>query len=197
MNALAIDTGKLSFHIRNLEGLIAQTSTGKYALTKMGENAVHFTKDVGSWAMQAEVTRSPTILPVTTLLKRSYAFLVDFALVFSFSMITEIVPNLFTAIASGGAVFLDLNIVYFLILFWIYFTLLEGFAGQSLGKRLLRIKVIRVDGKNLSYDYAAVRNFGKAFLLPIDLLLGQRLKDARFARYFDKFAGTTVIDLQV
>jgi len=58
------------------------------------------------------------------------------------------------------------------------------------------LKVVRVDGKKLFYDHAAVRNFGKAFLLPFDLLVGVRLKDARFIRYFDKFAGTTVIDLR-
>ena len=37
---------------------------------------------------------------------------------------------------------------------------------------------------------------GKAFLLPFDLLIGLRLQDERFIRYFDKFAGTTVIDLK-
>jgi uncharacterized RDD family membrane protein YckC len=88
------------------------------------------------------------------------------------------------------------NVILFLVLFWIYLTLLEGFAGQSLGKRILGLKVVRLDGKRLFYDQAAVRNFGKAFLLPLDLFVGLRLKDKRFARYFDKFAGTTVIDVR-
>jgi uncharacterized RDD family membrane protein YckC len=83
-----------------------------------------------------------------------------------------------------------------LLLFWTYSTLLEGFAGQTLGKRLFGLKVVRLDGKRFSYDYAAVRGFGKAFLLPFDLLFGYRLKDKRFARYFDKFTGTTVINLR-
>jgi hypothetical protein len=49
----------------------------------------------------------------------------------------------------------------------------------------------------MSYDHAAVRNFGKVLpLLPIDLLLGWRIKNSAFMRYFDKFAGTTVIDLR-
>jgi hypothetical protein len=46
----------------------------------------------------------------------------------------------------------------------------------------------------MSYDHAGVRNFGKAFLLPFDLLVG--LRHEGFMRYFDKFAGTTVIDLR-
>ncbi len=77
-----------------------------------------------------------------------------------------------------------------------YFTLLEGFAGQSLGKRLLGLVVMRADGKKLFYDHAAVRNFGKAFLLPFDLLVGYSINDKRFTRYFDKFAETIVIDLR-
>lgn len=62
---------------------------------------------------------------------------------------------------------------------------------------MLGLKAVRTDEKNLSYDYAAVRNFGKAFLLPLDLIIGLRLKDKRFIRYFDKFSGTTVIDMRI
>jgi uncharacterized RDD family membrane protein YckC len=80
---------------------------------------------------------------------------------------------------------------------WGYSTLLEGFAGQTSGKRVVGLKVVRIDGKRLFYDHAAVRNFGKAFLLPFDLLIGLRLEDKRFVRYFDKFTGTTVIDLRL
>ena len=58
------------------------------------------------------------------------------------------------------------------------------------------MKVVRTDGKKLSYDHAAVRNFGKAFLLPFDLIVGLRMKNEKFIRYFDKFAGTTVIDIR-
>jgi uncharacterized RDD family membrane protein YckC len=78
---------------------------------------------------------------------------------------------------------------------WVYSTLLEGFNGQSIGKSLFGLKVVQTDGRKLSYDHAAVRNFGKV-LLPFDLFFGWMLNDRRFIRYFDKFAGTTVIDLR-
>jgi uncharacterized RDD family membrane protein YckC len=81
-------------------------------------------------------------------------------------------------------------------LLWVYSTLLEGFNGQTLGKRLLGLKVVRIDNKKISYDHAAIRNFGKAFLLPFDLVIGMQMKYSEFMRYFDKFAGTTVIDLR-
>jgi hypothetical protein len=40
-----------------------------------------------------------------------------------------------------------------------------------------------------------VRNLGKV-LLPFDVAFGYTLKDPRYIRYFDKFAGTTVIELR-
>ena len=93
---------------------------------------------------------------------------------------------------------MDLTTLAFIpiLLLWGYSTLLEGFNGQTIGKRIVGLKVVRTDGKKLSYDHAAVRNFGKAFLLPFDLLVGLQHEKV-FLRYFDKFAGTTVIDLRL
>ncbi|HUJ85026.1 MAG TPA: RDD family protein, partial [Candidatus Acidoferrales bacterium] len=75
---------------------------------------------------------------------------------------------------------------------------LEGFNGQTIGKRVMGLKAVRTNGKKMFYDYAAIRNFGKILpLLPFDLIVGWGLKNANFMRYFDKFAGTTVIDLDI
>jgi uncharacterized RDD family membrane protein YckC len=196
LNALNVDTGKLSFHIRSLAGFLEQTPAGKYKLSGLGRNAILFIKDIEAWSIEADTITKTSVLPLATLKKRVYAFLIDFAIALGIFMATAIATNLLSSITTG-AFRLDIpNIILFLVLFWIYLTLLEGFAGQSLGKRILGLKVVRLDGKRLLYDHAAVRNFGKAFLLPFDLLVGLRLKDKRFTRYFDKFARTTVIDLR-
>lgn len=197
MNTLKVDTGKLSFHLRSLTGFLEQTPTGKYRLSKLGENAVIFIKDIESWAVEADIAKKTSILPLATLKKRTYAFLIDFGIVLGIFMVTTIVTNLLSLLTTGGVFHFDIpNIILFLVLFWAYSTLLEGFAGQTLGKRIVGLKVVRLDGKKLFYDHTAIRNFGKAFLGPFDLLFGFRLKDERFARYFDKFAGTTVKDLR-
>lgn len=197
MNILNVDTGKLSFHIRSLEGFLEQTPTGKYRLSRFGENAVVFLRDVEAWAVEADVAKKTSTLPLAALEKRVGAFTLDFAIALGIFVTTAVVTNLLSWLTSGVAFRLDLpNVILFLLLFWAYSTLLEGFAGQTLGKRLFGLKVVRLDGKRFSYDHAAVRDFGKAFLLPFDLLFGYRLKDRRFARYFDKFTGTTVIDLR-
>ena len=48
LNVLKVDTGKLSFHLRTLSVFIEQTSTGKYKLSRTGENAVRVINDVWS-----------------------------------------------------------------------------------------------------------------------------------------------------
>jgi len=194
MNALNVDTGKLSFHIRSLAPFLEQTPSGKYKLSRSGESAVRIIRDVESWAEVADVERKATQLPLASFKKRAYAFLIDFAIMIMITslLLLEIVVSL----ASGNWFSPTLNLLFLALgLLWIYSTLLEGFSGQSLGKRAIGLKVVRTDGKKLSYEHAAVRNFGKV-LLPFDLLFGYELKDPRFIRYFDKFAGTTVIDLR-
>ncbi len=42
MNALSLDTGKLSFHIRSLTRFLEQTPTGRYQLSNLGKNAIIF-----------------------------------------------------------------------------------------------------------------------------------------------------------
>jgi len=198
MNALNIDTGKLSFHIRSLGAFLEQTSTGRYRLSRAGENAVRLIRDLEEWAVEADVVRKTSSLPLAVFKTRVLAFLIDFSLTLAIGILITL-PNAVALLTRGAGVFsFDMNIIVFVTLafLWVYSTLLEGFVGQSLGKRITGLKVVRVDGKKLFYDHAAVRNFGKAFLLPFDLLVGVRLKDARFIRYFDKFAGTTVIDLR-
>jgi uncharacterized RDD family membrane protein YckC/DNA-binding transcriptional ArsR family regulator len=196
MNALGTDTGKLSFHIRNLTGLVEQSPSGKYRLSKMGENAVRLVMDLESWAGELSVQDRGSSIPVANVKKRVYAFLVDFGVVFSVFAAASLIADVFSVV-TGGGFNLNINVLLFVLIFWVYSTLLEGFAGQSLGKRLLRLTVVRIDGKRMFYDHAAVRNFGKIFvILPFDLLAGHRLRDRRFIRYFDKFAGTTVVDLR-
>jgi uncharacterized RDD family membrane protein YckC/DNA-binding HxlR family transcriptional regulator len=194
MNALNVDTGKLSFHIRSLGVFLEQTPAGKYRLSKVGENAVRLIKDLEEWEAEAEVARKTSDLRIATFKKRALAFLIDLSLTLAISILITL-PSVISLLA-GNIFAADTTIIIALVLLWGYSTLLEGFAGQSMGKRIIGLRVVRIDGKRLFYDHAAVRNFGKAFLLPFDLLIGLRLEDERFVRYFDKFAGTTVIDMR-
>jgi uncharacterized RDD family membrane protein YckC len=197
LNLLKVDTGKLSFHLRTLAPFIEQTPTGKYRLSRAGESAVRVIHDVEGWAEVADVERKHSQLPLASFPKRVSAYLIDFALILAITMTIIVIPEILSL--STGVLTSSISTILFVTvgLLWLYSTLLEGFNGQSLGKRIIGLKVVRTDGKKMSYDHAAVRNFGKVLpLLPFDALIGWRIKNDMFKRYFDKFAGTTVIDLR-
>ena len=196
-NALNVDTGKLSFHMRNLAAFLERTPSGKYRLSRVGLNAIRVIRDLESWAKDASLERKATALPLASFGRRTLAFLIDLATIFVITVLITL-PSVFPLLAAGSLFWLEPGIILStLVLLWLYSILLEVLKGQSLGKALVRLRVVRIDDKNLSYDYAVVRNFGKAFLLPFDLVVGWRLKDERFIRYFDKFVGTTVVDLRL
>jgi uncharacterized RDD family membrane protein YckC len=200
LNLLKVDTGKLSFHLRSLSPFIEQTSNGKYKLSRAGESAVRVIHDVEGWAEVADVQGKASQLPLASFKNRFFAFLIDFALILAITTAITVLPQLLPG-STAGVINLGGSISQVLFitigLLWLYSTLLEGFNGQSIGKRIIGLKVVRTDGKKMSYDHAAVRNFGKFLpLLPFDLLYGWRIKNSAFMSHFDKFAGTTVIDLR-
>jgi uncharacterized RDD family membrane protein YckC len=86
--------------------------------------------------------------------------------------------------------FVDLlgNVVYFL-----YWTFMEGAYGQSLGKMLLRLRVATLDGGQPDVGRAALESVGKAFLLPIDVVVGWIFYPAKRQRLFNYLSGTVVV----
>jgi uncharacterized RDD family membrane protein YckC len=194
MSALDVDSGKLSFHIRNLQIFLEQTPNGKYKLNRLGDQAIRYIRDLESFSLETEVASKKIAIPIASIRKRAIAFLIDIGVTFTIFIAASLLTNLDAFLA--GEFHIELNIILFLAVLWTYSTLMEGFGGQTIGKTFLDLKVVTISGKKLFYDMAAVRNFGKCFLLPIDLILGFRLRDERFIKYFDKFSGTTVMALK-
>jgi uncharacterized RDD family membrane protein YckC len=198
LNLLKVDTGKLSFHLRSLAPFIEQTESGKYKLNRAGDSAVHVIRDIEGWVEVANVQGKASTLPLGSIKNRVFAYLIDFALILAITLTIDVLPQFLNASSIASFLSGGIGTIIFVTvgLLWLYSTLLEGFNGQSLGKRIIGLKVVRTDGKKMSYDHAAIRNFGKVLpLLPFDLAIGWTITNKEFMRYFDKFAGTTVINL--
>jgi len=80
----------------------------------------------------------------------------------------------------------------FLFLYWLF---MDGTYGQSFGKMVMRIKVTRLDGSQIGMGNAALESVGKAFLLPLDVLLGWILYPRRRQRLFNHISETIVIKI--
>jgi uncharacterized RDD family membrane protein YckC len=82
--------------------------------------------------------------------------------------------------------------------FFGYWTYFESTSGQSIGKRLLKIKTIDLlsGGNRSDIKSAAIQSFGKAFLLPIDVILGWIFTNNKRQRIFNRISNTIVIKLK-
>jgi hypothetical protein len=109
--------------------LVEQTSSGKYRLNKTGENAVRLIGDLKAWAPALSVQGKNSPQNLASLKKRAYSFLIDFAIVASVFVAAALTSNVFSVI-SGGGFRLDVNVILFVLVFWLYSPLLGGLQGR-------------------------------------------------------------------
>jgi len=81
------------------------------------------------------------------------------------------------------------------LVFFGYWTYMESKSGQSIGKMLLRIKTTNLEGNQADTKSIAISSFGKAFLLPLDVLLGWIFTNDKRQRLLARAANTIVIKL--
>ena len=84
---------------------------------------------------------------------------------------------------------------YYGILTFIYWTVLEGYRGQSLGKMVLNLTVVGQFGESIGFKDAAIESFGKAFLLPLDCLVGWVALPGSGQRLFNRISDTVVANV--
>ncbi|MDH3277928.1 MAG: RDD family protein [Nitrosopumilus sp.] len=82
------------------------------------------------------------------------------------------------------------------VLFLCYWIILEYKTGQSIGKKIFRLKLVNIDGKSPSLMGVIVSSFGKSFLLPIDFILGLIFTNEKRQRIFNKIGDTIVLKIK-
>jgi uncharacterized RDD family membrane protein YckC len=130
--------------------------------------------------------------------KRFLAWLIDFiivnivigAVIASFGTFALMLPRFF----NYTVFFTDWSIRS--IAFFAYWTLLEAHGGQSIGKMALSIKVTDLEGKEIDLFKSAIQSFGKAFLLPIDIIIGLVAFGDKRQRAFNRISETIVIKVK-
>jgi uncharacterized RDD family membrane protein YckC len=76
---------------------------------------------------------------------------------------------------------------------FLYWMFTEGAYGKSIGKSVMRLRVTRLDGTRINFGQAALESVGKAFLLPIDLIVGWILYPRKRQRLFNFLSETVVV----
>ncbi len=112
---------------------------------------------------------------------RFLAWLIDILVV---GAVSSIFANYLSVVMNFGA--------HGLLLFF-YWTLFEGYNGQSIGKMVLNLKVTDRKGGKINFATAALESFGKAFILPLDCLIGWIAMPNSNLRLFNRLSNTIVI----
>ena len=128
---------------------------------------------------------------------RFWAWLVDFIIVtIAFEIIFAIVyyPLAFFQGIDGntppwlaGTRYAVQSLMFFA--YWAYF---ESKTGQSIGKKLLKVKTTDMAGNVADVRSVAIQSFGKAFLLPLDVFLGWIFTNDKRQRLLSRAANTIV-----
>lgn len=79
------------------------------------------------------------------------------------------------------------------VLGFLYFMFMDHYYGQSVGKKVMNLRVTRMDGGPLDLMDAAIEAFGKVFLLPIDFLIGFFMFREMNQRLFNHLSDTVVV----
>ena len=128
---------------------------------------------------------------------RFLAWLIDFIII---SMISTLI--IFASFGTISYEFEDTlwgeNIMYLptSIMFFTYWTILEYKTGQSIGKKILNLKVIGINGQKPNLKGILISSFGKSFLLPVDVILGWFLTNEKRQRIFNKLGDTLIVKIQ-
>ena len=126
-------------------------------------------------------------LELASIGERFLAFIIDSVLVGFVVGVVFWPGNLISPHVS----FLDLgfrNMALFL-----YWTYTEGTTGQSLGKKIMKIKVTDLQGEPIDMSRSLYQAIGKAFLLPLDAIVGLMMYQDKEQRLFNHLSETIVV----
>ncbi len=196
LHTLNLEEGDLNFHLRKMKGFVELNEKKNYRLSEYGKIAHSMLQGVDAkwWKDAKEIIRTVNVrtFSISILMRRTAAALVDFALF----------------LLLGAALFLLLNhgvkpdVYAFLLVIYLQLTLqsayasfviMEAYNGQTIGKYLMRIRVVKTNGNKITVLESAMRNIGKVFLLPLDILIGVLFyRKKGYIKFMDYYTQTTV-----
>ena len=129
---------------------------------------------------------------------RFFAWLIDFIIISSISTMIIFLSfgSMYYEFDKGGLWAENTQYIPASILFFVYWVILEYKTGQTIGKKILNLKVIDVRGGKPKLSGVLLSCFGKSFLLPFDVILGLILSNEKRQRIFNKLGDTVIVKIK-
>ena len=208
---VGISESLLNHHLKKLHGIVEKRGS-TYRLTQQGRMLYEITVIISRMLEeQTPVVNSSSLTSINVMARRVIAFFIDIVAIFIttgilldrhlLTIITMTLTSLLTTnISMLSATIQDLieyTIRYYsnaFIAAYITLTLMEAYNGKTLGKHLLGLRVVKANGSKITLIESGIRNAGKLFLLPLDLLIGVLLyRRHGYIRYTDYYTGSIII----
>ena len=142
----------------------------------------------------------PTQLIIARWTDRFFAWLIDYLIVAAaaFTVFFAIISaSNFDEVMSGNFEYSrSFEYAPISVVFFLYWLILETKTGQSIGKMALHLKITNLKGEKADIKSIAISSFGKAFLLPIDVIIGRLFTNKNRQRIFNKLGKTIVIKVE-
>lgn len=133
------------------------------------------------------------IIPLSRWDTRIWAWVIDFILIsILVNILTTLLQFTFPLTPFNFKVPFTFDIGLQSVTLFLYWTILEGYHGRSIGKMVLNIRVTGRSGERIGFGTAAIESFGKAFLLPLDCLIGWLAMPNTKLRLFNRLSNTIV-----
>lgn len=196
LNTLNLEEGDLNFHLRKMKEFVERTEKKTYRLSEYGKIAYGMLQGVNAKLVKdAEViikTDGNPAFSASMIILRTAAALIDFTLFVFIGVV-------FFFLLSEGLKF-DVHTFHIVIYLQISlqfayasFVIMEAYNGQTIGKYIMKIRIIKTNGNKVNILECAIRNIGKVFFLPVDLLIGllfYRKKD--YIKFLDYYTETKI-----
>jgi uncharacterized RDD family membrane protein YckC len=131
---------------------------------------------------------------------RYFAWVIDYTIIFAIGLTVFLAGNSTSNFQTliNGKFHYTRYFEYGLIstLFFLYWFILECKTGQSIGKMIFRLKITNLKGDPADFKSIAISSFGKAVLLPVDVIFGRIFTNTKRQRIFNRLGKTIVIKVQ-
>ncbi len=194
LHTLNLEEGNLNFHLRKMKGFIELTDKKNYRLSEYGRITYGMLQEVDArlWKDAKEIIKNDgnSTFSAQILIRRAFAALIDFTLFLLFGATNILILKNWLKL-DAFAFIIYLQIV--LLLAYVYFVIMETYSGQTIGKYVMSIRVVKTNGDKVNVLECAIRNMGKVFFLPLDVLVGVLFyRKKGYIKFFDYYTKTTV-----
>jgi uncharacterized RDD family membrane protein YckC len=129
---------------------------------------------------------------------RFFAWLIDFIIISSISTMIIFLSfgSIYYEFEEDGFWAENTQYIPTSIMFFAYWVFLEYKTGQTIGKKIMNLRVLDIKGGNPKLIGILLSSFGKSFLLPIDMILGWILTNEKRQRVFSKLGDTITVKIK-